>query len=146
MATTVSADARARQRTLTSMVRAMFPHDRFPDGPYERVVQALVEDAAGDPRSEGLIRQGLVDLDAAAGETGAFAELDGAAALRVLRGMEGTPFFELVRAKVVLTLYDDHEVWELLGYQGPCFDRGGYAPEECADLRWLPAARVEEAS
>jgi hypothetical protein len=146
MATTVSADARARQRTLTSMVRAMFPHDRFPDGPYERAAQAILDGAADDPRSEGLIRQGLVDLDAAAGEAGAFADLDGAAALELLRGMAGTPFFELVRAKVVLTLYDDHEVWELLGYQGPSLHRGGYAPEEYADLRWLPAARVEEAS
>lgn len=146
MATTVSADARARQRTLTSVVRAMFPHDRFPDGPYERCAQAIVDGAAGDPRSEGLIRQGLVDLDAAAGDAGAFTELDPEAALAVLRGMAGTPFFELVRSKTVLTLYDDHEVWELLGYEGPSYERGGYGPHEFADLQWLPQARVEEAS
>lgn len=144
MATTVSADAKARHRTLTSMVRAMFPHARFPDGPYERAAQAIADGAAGDPRSEGLIEQGLVDLDAAAGQAGAFTALDGAAALEVLRGMEGTPFFELVRSKFVLTFYDDHEVWTLLGYPGPSFDRGGYEQAEFADLAWLPAARVEE--
>jgi hypothetical protein len=143
MATTVSADAQARHRTLTNMVRAMFPHPRFPDGPYERTAQAIVDGAAGDARSQALMEQGLVDLDAAAGRP--FAEIDGDRALEILRGMSRTPFFEFVRAEVVLSLYNDHEVWDLLGYPGPSFAQGGYERRGFDDLDWLPAARVEEA-
>ena len=102
----------------------------------------MLASAAGDHRSNALIDQGLVDLDAAAG--GAFASLDGEAALEVLRGLSTTPFFAFVHAKVVTTLYDDREVWALLGYQGEAFSQGGYLERGFDDLDWLPAAPIGE--
>ena len=48
------------------------------------------------------------------------------------------PFFKLVHATTVVALYDDHEVWELLGYEGPSFDKGGYLHRGFDDLDWLP--------
>ena len=53
-------------------------------------------------------------------------------------------FFKLVHATTVVALYDDHEVWELLGYEGPSFDKGGYLHRGFDDLDWLPDPRVEE--
>lgn len=142
MATTVPADARVRHATLTRAIRVMFPHASFPDGPYERTADAVLEAASGDARATGLVAQGLVDLDAAAG--GAFTTLDDGAALEVLRGLSTTPFFAFVHAKVVTTLYDDPEVWALLGYEGESFSKGGYAGRGFDDLDWLPAASVGE--
>jgi hypothetical protein len=63
----------------------------------------------------------------------------------VLRGMSGTEFFEAVRSKTILTLYNDPEVWSLLGYEGPSFEQGGYLHRGFDDLGWLPDPRVEEA-
>lgn len=142
MATPVPADAQVRHATLTSAIRAMFPHPSFPDGPYERTADAIVSKAAGDVRSQAQLDQGLVDLDAAAG--GAFAALDAPAALEVLRGLSATPWFDLVRSTVVTTLYDDREVWALLGYEGESFSKGGYLQRGFDDLDWLPAAPIGE--
>jgi hypothetical protein len=35
-------------------------------------------------------------------------------------------------------------VWELVGYEGPSYDRGGYLHRGFDDLDWLPRPRVEE--
>ena len=59
-------------------------------------------------------------------------------ALEVLRGMSSTEFFEGVRSRVITSLYDDREVWALLGYEGPSYDQGGYLNRGFDDLDWLP--------
>ena len=44
----------------------------------------------------------------------------------------------------MVALYDDHEVWDLLGYEGSSFDKGGYLHRGFDDLDWLPRPRIEE--
>jgi hypothetical protein len=144
MATVTPGGLGIDQRTLTHMVRAMFPHASFPDGPYERTAAAILEAARSDVRMRAQLEQGMRELDAAGGAP--FAQLDADAALAVVHGMSGTAFFEAVRSQTILTLYNDSEVWSLLGYEGPSFERGGYVHRGFADLDWLPDARVEEAS
>ena len=144
MATVTPTGTGIDTRTLTRMVRAMFPHERFPDGPYERTAAAIVEAAQEDVRTRAQVEQGLRELDAAGGEP--FAELAPDAAYEVLRKMSGTTFFEAVRSKTILTLYDDPEVWALLGYEGSAYEHGGYAHRGFDDLDWLPDPRIEEAS
>ena len=142
-ATTGTADS-AAVRTLTDMVRVMFPHPSFPDGPYERCAQAILEAADEDVRFRTQLVQGLRDLDAAGG--GPFGKLEPDRALALLRDISGTEFFEGVRSRVITTFYDDREVWSLLGYEGPSYDHGGYAERGFDDLDWLPDPRIEEAS
>jgi hypothetical protein len=144
MATVTPAGPRIDQRTLTLMVRAMFPHATFPDAPYERTAAAIADAAESDVRTRAQLEQGLRDLDAAGGAP--FADLDADAALAVLRGMSGTAFFQAVRSQTVITLYNDPEVWALLGYEGPSFEHGGYLERGFADLDWLPDPRVDEES
>ena len=45
--------------TLVGMARAMYPHDRLPDGPYERVVAALDQKAAADECMKTLLTEGV---------------------------------------------------------------------------------------
>jgi hypothetical protein len=144
MATVTPAGAGIDQRTLVAMVRAMFPHASFPDGPYERTAAAIVDAAESDVRTRAQLEQGMRELDVAGGAP--FAQLEPAAALDVLHGMSGTAFFEAVRSQTILTLYNDPEVFTLLGYEGPSFDQGGYLERGFDDLDWLPDPRVEEAS
>lgn len=145
MATVAQPGVQPAQRTLlTRMVRVMFPHERFPDGPYERTADAILEAAGDDIRMRAQLDQGLRDLDVAG--SAPFEQLSDEQALDVLRGMSSTEFFEAVRAKTILTLYNDPEVWQLLGWEGESYSKGGYLERGFADLDWLPDPRVEEAS
>jgi hypothetical protein len=141
---TTGAEDRTALSALTAMVRAMFPHPSFPDGPYERCARSILDSAAEDLRFRTQMEQGLRDLDVLGGAP--FARLDDAARLALLRGISASEFFEGVRSRVITSLYDDREVWALLGYEGPSYDKGGYADRGFADLDWLPDPRIEEAS
>lgn len=127
-------------RTLLRVLRVMYPHDGFPDGPYERTRDALLADAAASPRLAGVIAQGVRDLDALGHRP--FADLPETEATALLERIAGSDFFAAVRSKASVALYDDHEVWTLLGYEGPSFHLGGYLERGFADLDWLPEPPV----
>jgi hypothetical protein len=132
--------APATTAALARMVRCIYPHDRFRDGPYERVSEALDESAAADAVLAGALEQGVRDLDAATGTP--FTQLSDAEARAVVEGLSETPFFQTVRAAAVVALYDQAEVWEVLGYEGPSYDKGGYLERGFDDLDWLPDVPV----
>jgi hypothetical protein len=143
MATFSPGGVATQRATLVRMVRVMFPHPDFPDGPYERTADGILTAADGEVRMRAQLDQGLRDLDALGGAP--FTELDDAAALALLQRMSTTSFFAAVRAQCILSLYDDREVHRLLGYEGPAHDRGGYLHRGYDDLDWLPDPRIEEA-
>ena len=62
----------------------------------------------------------------------------------LLREIADAEFFVFIRGVAVVTLYNDHEVWAALGYEGEAFSQGGYLHRGFDDLDWLPAPRVEE--
>ena len=138
---TVTTEVTPELRTLTVMIRRMFPHDGFPDGPYERSAAAIRAAAEQDPRARAQLQQGLAQLAAER-----FEALDAAAALARLKAISGSSFFQFVRTNVVTTLYDDREVWKLLGYETDSFAKGGWIDRGFDDLDWLPDPRVEEPS
>lgn len=131
----------ARKR-LVRTIRVAFPHPRFPDGPYERSADKVIEAAKESTWLGMTLVRGLESLDAVSG--GSFLDLDDADATRVLGHLQTTDFFGFVRRTAVVDLYDDPEVWEVLGYEGPSFDKGGYLTRGFDDLDWLPDPRVEE--
>ncbi len=127
---------------LVRLLRAAYPHPSFPDGPYERTAGTIIAAADDDALLAATLGPGLSSMDDAAG--GDFLALDDDAACHLLRGIADATFFKAVRATAVVSLYDDHEVWELLGYEGASFDRGGYLHRGFDDLDWLPGPRIEE--
>lgn len=129
----------ARQ-TLVRVLRVAFPHKNFPDGPYERTADKILVEADAETWFRVALIQGLQSLDQLSDE--GFCALDDESALKVLRRVEGTEFFGFVRRTAVLNLYDDTEVWETLGYEGPSFDQGGYINRGFDDLDWLPEPRI----
>jgi len=124
------------------LLRVAYPHPGFPDAPYERVAKLLAEAEAAVESDEDVISQGLDDLDAAAG--GDFDVLDDESATAAVAAITDSAFFAMVHATFVVTFYDDHEVWDLLGYEGPSYDRGGYLHRGFDDLDWLPRPRITE--
>jgi hypothetical protein len=130
------------RRNLVRLLRAAYPHPRFPDGPYERTADKVLAEVDASLWHRLVLTEGLATLDAKAG--GSFAELDNQAALALLQELEDAEFFRFVRGVAVVTLYDDAEVHELLGYGGPSFEKGGCLHRGFDDLDWLPNPRIEE--
>ncbi len=129
----------ASRQLLARVVRVAFPHANFPDSAYLRTADAVLAAANGTPAQKLDFAAALYDL-----EQSGFADLDDASALAHLQSIEDAPFFRLTRATTVVTLYDDPEVWAVLGYEGPSFDKGGYINRGFNDLDWLPEPRIEE--
>jgi hypothetical protein len=127
-----------QQRTLLRLLRVAYPHPGFPDDPYERTAKAIQDtDGAAE-----VLAEGLDDLDGQAG--GDFAGLSDTDATKIVEQVADGAFFALVHSTTVVALYDDHQVWEILGYEGSSFDKGGYLHRGFDDLDWLPDPRVEE--
>lgn len=136
---TISPQARA---ALVGLLRAAYPHPGFPDGPYERTAEEVVRQVDQTLWHRLVLTRGLESLDARAG--GSFADLDQDAAEAILREIEAAEFFAFIRGVAVVTLYNDHEVWDLLGYEGESYSQGGYLHRGFDDLDWLPTPRIEE--
>jgi hypothetical protein len=130
------------KRTLTRVIRVAFPHPQIPDGPYLRMTDKIVSEAEGSTWFRMALTQGLLTLNSLSDKP--FVELSDEAALNVLKRVADLEFFGFIRRTTVLHLYDDHEVWEALGYEGESFSRGGYLHRGFDDLDWLPDPRIEE--
>jgi hypothetical protein len=120
--------------TVAAAARALYPHEALPDGVYARVGVKLAELAREDPDAARAIAEGVSALNAEQ----PFTELPAQARLEILQGIEGTEFFELVRSNAVVQIYSDERTWQLCGYEGPSFDKGGYLHRGFNDLDWLP--------
>jgi hypothetical protein len=118
--------------TTLRVARVMFPHERLPDIAYAKVVKAIEAEAE-------TLEAGVAQLD----DPTPFLELDEDRQLEVLRGFEGTEYFELVRSTAVVELYDNPLVWKALGYEGPSAHLGGYLHRGFDDLAWLPDPPIE---
>ena len=120
--------------TIAVAARVMYPHERLPDEVYAGVGEKLVDAARVDPVAARTIEEGAAALDGA----GSFVELTRDEQFEVLREIEGSAFFELVRSTAVAEVYSDERTWRLLGYEGPSFEKGGYINRGFNDLDWLP--------
>lgn len=141
--TTISPEAR---RTLIRLLRLAYPHQSFPDGPYDRTADAVTAKVDGSVFQAVTLANGLASLDAASAAGGGttFLDLDDTAAEALLRQAENADFFKLIRSVAVVTLYNDQEVWSILGYEGSSYEHGGYLHRGFDDLDWLPSPRIEE--
>jgi hypothetical protein len=120
--------------TITAAARTIYPHDALPDDVYARVGEKLAETAREDPGTARTIENGVSALNGGR----PFAGLSAEEQLEALKGIEGSDFFELVRSTAVVEVYSDQRTWQLVGYEGPSFDKGGYLNRGFNDLDWLP--------
>ena len=130
------------EETLTALIRAAFPHERVPLSAYQRAARTVCSAAEESAWMRVKLAHGLDSLHALA--DGRFTELTPQEALPLLLRIQHTTFFGFVRQTVVVSLYEDEEVWEVLGYEGPSFEKGGYLNRGFDDLDWLPDPRIEE--
>lgn len=105
---------------------------------------ASAEKLAEVAREDSGVTQTIKDGVSALNGGRPFTELSADEQLEALTGIEDSDFFELVRSTAVVEIYSDPRTWQLVGYEGPSFDKGGYLNRGFDDLDWLPDP--EEAS
>jgi hypothetical protein len=127
-------------RTLIKMARDIYPHDRVADRFYAIAMKSYDAKAGTDPQTKTTVEQGVAQLDALSRKQHGVAYADvGWEKDRValLRQMQSEAFFQNVRGGLVVSLYNQKEVWPLFGYEGESASRGGYINHGFDDIAWL---------
>jgi len=125
-------------KDLLAFTRQIFPHDKLDDAVYALVVKDLDAEAAGSADVKKLLTEGAAGLDKAAG--GDFAAAPKAKQAEITASLAKSPFFEKVRSKSVVSLYNNELAFAHFGYEGNAFQKGGgYLQRGFDDLKWLPA-------
>jgi len=123
--------------TLIQMARDIYPHDQVPDKYYAIAVKSHDELVGKDAAHKELIEKGIADLDQKAG-AGGYAGLGWEEErVKLLQGIEDTPFFQAIRGGLVVGLYNQKEIWPIFGYEGESYSKGGYIARGFDDIEWL---------
>jgi hypothetical protein len=58
----------------------------------------------------------------------------------LLQAIEQTAFFKAMRSDLVVSLYNQEELWPKFGYEGSSAEKGGYINRGFNDIDWLTKA------
>lgn len=128
-------------KTLVKMARDIYPHDFLSDQYYITAITPWDGKASQDEALKKLLEDGTRQLEAAAMArfkqpyVGVGWEEDRVA---LLEEIENSEFFQKIRSDLVVSLYNQKEVWPKFGYEGSSFEYGGYLNRGFDDIDWLP--------
>jgi hypothetical protein len=123
--------------TLIVLARDIYPHDNLPDRFYAIAIKSQDEQAAKDPKHKELVEKGVADLDQRAGAGGYRGIGWEPSRVAILEKIESTPFFQAIRGDLVVSLYNQKDLWPIFGYEGESFSKGGYIHRGFNDIEWL---------
>jgi hypothetical protein len=133
----------ATLKTLLKVARDIYPHDVLGDSYYITAIKPWDGKAAKDPAIKALISGGITGLDQNARDRHKvpYAEVPWEAdRVVLLKEIEQSDFFQKVRGDLIVSLYNQKEVWPRFGYEGSSAEHGGYIDRGFADIDWLPKA------
>jgi TAT (twin-arginine translocation) pathway-exported protein len=136
----VSADEFA---TLVKMARDIYPHDRLGDQYYAKVIEGLDSAAKDDAAAKTLLKDGVAALNNAAigMKYGSYNQVPSEdERVAILQSMETTPFFQKIRGTLITGIYNNQDVWPIMGYEGESASKGGYINRGFNDIDWLDKA------
>jgi hypothetical protein len=113
----------ATLKTLVKVARDIYPHDFLGDSYYIAAIRPWDGKAANDRHK--------VPYAQVPWET---------ERVVLLQQIEQTPFFQKVRGDLIVSLYNQKELWPKFGYEGSSAEHGGYIKRGFADIDWLPKA------
>jgi hypothetical protein len=122
----------AEAAALLAMIRTIAPHDSLDAAAYALVVNAVDADAAASAPERTDLKAGIASLG------DGFVVMPEDARVERLRHIESGAFFQSVRLKTLLVLYNNPIAWAHFGFQGESFSKGGYLLRGFNDLKWLP--------
>ena len=124
-------------KTLILVARDIYPHDKVADRYYAIAMKGYDEKAAGNPEVKAEVEAFVAALDGAAGAGGYVGRPWEAERLAILRNQSADPMFETIRSGLIVSLYNQKEVWPIFGYEGESFSKGGYIHRGFDDITWL---------
>jgi hypothetical protein len=133
----------ATLKTLVKVARDIYPHDFLVDSYYITAIKPWDGKAAKDPAVKAMIEDGVrrLDQDAKDRHKAAYVQIPWETdRIALLQGIEQTDFFKSVRSDLVVSLYNQEELWPKFGYEGSSAEHGGYINRGFADIDWLPKA------
>jgi hypothetical protein len=133
----------ATLKTLVKVARDIYPHDMLGDSYYITAVKPWDGKAAKDPAVKAMIEGGIgrLDQDAHDRHQVPYAEVPWETdRVALLQGIEQTEFFTKLRGDLIVSLYNQKELWPKFGYEGSSAEYGGYIKRGFGDIDWLPKA------
>ncbi len=124
-------------KTLILIARDIYPHDKVPDRFYAIAMKPYDEKAAADAGAKADIEGFVGALDAAAGAGGYVGVGWESQRVALLRAASTNPMFEAIRSGLVVSLYNQQELWPIFGYEGEAYSKGGYIHRGFDDITWL---------
>jgi hypothetical protein len=128
--------------SLVKISRDIYPHDHIGDVFYVNAAIPWDTKAAGDAAFKTMLMDGVARLDADAHDRFGMQYITTpweADRVVLLQGIEHTPFFHKLRGDLVVSLYNQPEIWPKFGYEGSSAEYGGYLHRGFDDIDWLPA-------
>ena len=131
-----AASSISESRILVLLARRLFPHRALSNQPYLSAATTFVQRAEKSADLAKLLKSGIASLQKiSAGDWPAQAEPKQIAAMKAI---EATAFFASLRFHVLMSIYQNREVWKQIGYEGSSFEQGGYINRGFDDIDWLP--------
>ena len=133
--------APSTMKTLVKVARDIYPHDFLGDVYYINAIKPWDGKAAKDPTVKTLLEEGVrrLDQDAQGRHNVAYINVPWEAdRIVLLQGIEQSDFFKKIRSDLVVSLYNQQELWPKLGYEGSSAEYGGYIKRGFSDIDWLP--------
>lgn len=133
--------APATLKTLVKVARDIYPHDFLVDSYYIAAIKPWDGKAAKSPAVKALLEDGIrrLNQDAQDRHKLGYAQVPWEAdRIVLLQGIEQTDFFQKVRSDLVVSLYNQEELWPKFGYEGSSAEHGGYINRGFNDIDWLP--------
>jgi len=127
--------------TLARMARDIYPHDRIADLFYVNAIKPYDAKAGKDAELHAMIEDGVAELDAHAQQNFRMAYVavpEETDRVTLLHGIEHKPFFNRIRSDLVVSFYNQHDLWQRFGYEGSSAEYGGYIKRGFDDVNWLP--------
>lgn len=127
-------------RTLLQMARDIFPHDILGDEFYVQAIKPYDEAAKGDAKLKKMIEDGIGKLDTTSvqhhGKRYLEVNLE-SDRIRALGHLKRGPLFKKLRGDMVVSLYNQKELWSKFGYEGSSWEQGGYLERGFNDIDWV---------
>jgi hypothetical protein len=130
-------------KTLVKVARDVYPHDFLGEVYYIKAIKPWDGKAAKDAKIRTMLENGVSRLDQDAQDRHKVAYLNvpwEADRVVLLQGIEQTDFFRAIRSDLVVSLYNQEELWPKFGYEGSSAEHGGYIKRGFSDIDWLPKA------
>lgn len=132
----------AQGANLIRMIQDIYPHpDILKLSHYEAIATTVMANAEADADMANGLIEGLDRIDAKAQELFGvpYAEIEDPDAREgLLRHFQHDGFFQGVRWTAYFGIYDNKDVWPLLGYEGSSVEHGGYIDRGFSDITFVP--------